>query len=73
MAKVKQSADALDAAAYAALAKPSSKHPVTYYSTVEPDLFDKIIAKYDSGMAMAAMAAQVGRRRSGRIRQCWEG
>jgi hypothetical protein len=28
---------------------------VTYYATVEPNLFDRIIASYDSGMAMSAM------------------
>lgn len=44
--KVKQSKDRLDNDTYRALAKPSSKHPVTYYSAVEPDLFDRIIAKY---------------------------
>lgn len=46
MSKVKQSMDRLDDATYRALAKPSSKHPVTYYSAVEPELFDQIIAKY---------------------------
>ncbi len=58
VAKAKQSGDALDAAAYAALAKPSSKQPVSYYSSVEPDLFAKIIGKYDSGMMHGAMAAE---------------
>jgi len=52
--KVKQSGTALDEAAYAELAKPSSKVPVTYYSSVEPNLFDKIIATYDSSMAAIA-------------------
>jgi cytochrome o ubiquinol oxidase subunit II len=55
VAKVKASGQGLDQSAYEALAKPSSKHPVTYYATVEPDLFDRIIASYDSGMAMSAM------------------
>ena len=49
VAKVKQSPDKLDAATYRALAAPSSSHPVTYYSTVEPNLFDTIIAKYTNG------------------------
>jgi len=53
--KVRASGEGLDQAAYEALAKPSSKHPVTYYATVEPNLFDRIIASYDSGMAMSAM------------------
>ena len=44
--KAKQSGSALDADTYQELAKPSEKVPVTYYSGVEPDLFDKIIAKY---------------------------
>lgn len=47
--KAKQSGSPLDAAAYAALAKPSEKVPVTYFSGVEPGLFDKIIAKYSHG------------------------
>ncbi|MEM7222640.1 MAG: ubiquinol oxidase subunit II [Pseudomonadota bacterium] len=46
VAKVRQSSEVLDANAYSALAKPSIKHPVTYYSAVETDLFDKIIASY---------------------------
>jgi cytochrome o ubiquinol oxidase subunit 2 len=44
--KAKQSSDTLDAATYETLAKPSQKVPVTYYSGVEPNLFDKIIDKY---------------------------
>ena len=47
--KAKQSSKPLDAANYEALAKPSEKVPVTYYSGVEPGLFDKIIAKYSHG------------------------
>ena len=46
VAKVKQSPDKLDAATYRALAGPASGHPVTYYSAVEPNLFDTIVAKY---------------------------
>jgi cytochrome o ubiquinol oxidase subunit 2 len=46
VARVKHSPKALDAATYAALAKPSGNVPITYYSTYEPDLFDKIIQKY---------------------------
>jgi cytochrome o ubiquinol oxidase subunit II len=52
--KVKQSGTTLDEAAYAELAKPSSKVPVTYYASVEPNLFAKIIASFDSGMAAMA-------------------
>jgi len=58
VAKVRQSAEALDAPAYEALAVPSNKHPVTYYSGVEPNLFVKIIDKYDSGMVHRAMTAE---------------
>ena len=58
---MKRSPDRLDAATYQQLAKPSEKVPVTYYSGVEPDLFDSIIAKYANGghhgTANAASAA----------------
>lgn len=50
--KAKQSGKALDAATYESLAKPSEKVPVTYYSGVEPNLFDSIIAKYAHNDAM---------------------
>ena len=54
--KVRQAPESLDADVYAALAKPSIKHPVTYYSAVESNLFDGIIAKY-MGVAMPAGSA----------------
>jgi cytochrome o ubiquinol oxidase subunit II len=57
VARVKQSSLPLDAAAYAAIAKRSKDHPVTYYSSVEPGLFGGIISKYDSGAMGAGMAA----------------
>jgi len=53
VAKVQQSPDRLDATAYQALAMPSRKHPVAYFSTVEPDLFYKTIAKYSHDQAHA--------------------
>jgi cytochrome o ubiquinol oxidase subunit 2 len=53
VAKVKQSPDRLDAATYRALAMPSSRHPVTYYSAVERNLFHKIIAGYSRNQAPA--------------------
>ncbi len=62
--KVRQSSGTLDAAAYEDLAKPSQKVPVTYYSGVEPNLFDTIIAKYahgdhhGAGSAAAAESAE---------------
>lgn len=49
VAKVGASSDTLDAATYGRLAKPSTKVPVTYYSGVEANLFDKIIAKWRHG------------------------
>lgn len=46
IASVRQTPRPLDEAAYAALAQPSSKVPASYYSTVAPNLFASIIAKY---------------------------
>jgi len=57
VAKVKQSSQQLDASTYGQLVKPSADVPVTYYSGVEPNLFDKIIAKYAHGTAHAGAAA----------------
>jgi len=54
--KVSQSGEKLDPESYRALAKPSQGHPVTYYSAVEPDLFDKIIAKYSRTQAPPSQA-----------------
>jgi cytochrome o ubiquinol oxidase subunit 2 len=54
VAKVRQSQNILDAAAYEELAKPSERHPVTYYAAFEPDLFDRIIASFANGGAHAA-------------------
>ncbi len=51
VAKVRASSEALDAAAYEELAKPSTKVPVTYYSGVETSLFDTIIEKWRDGGA----------------------
>jgi cytochrome o ubiquinol oxidase subunit 2 len=49
--KVKDASETLDAPTYEKLVKPSQKVPVTYYSGVEPNLFDTIIAKYIHGDA----------------------
>jgi cytochrome o ubiquinol oxidase subunit 2 len=49
VAKAKASGSALDAETYGELAKPSTKVPVSYYSDVEPNLFDSIIAKWRQG------------------------
>ena len=57
LAKVRRSPNALNAPAYEALAKPSEAHPVTYYSGVEPNLFNSIIAKYCRHRCQAAGGA----------------
>ena len=46
VAKAKQAPAKLDAATYAALAAKSRLNPITFYSGVEPKLFDSIIYKY---------------------------
>ncbi|MBV4455713.1 MULTISPECIES: ubiquinol oxidase subunit II [Pseudomonas] len=47
VAKVKGAATPLDQARYAQLAKPTTRHPVTYYSTVQERLFLDIVDKYE--------------------------
>ena len=60
VAQVKQSPDKLDTATYRALAAPSSNHPVTYYSAVEPNMFQAIIAKYVNGHTHTGHPAHIG-------------
>jgi cytochrome o ubiquinol oxidase subunit 2 len=60
VAKVKQSPDKLDASGYRALVADRRPHPVTYYSAVEPDLFDAIIAKYTGGQERSGGRAHAG-------------
>ncbi len=48
--KVRNNGTALDKTTYAELAKPSKKNPVTLYRSVEPGLYDSIIAKYRGPM-----------------------
>lgn len=62
LAKVRQSSDTLDETAYRVLAKPSEKHPKTYYSGVAPNLFGSIIAGYCKNMCRpdGATAKQPG-------------
>jgi cytochrome o ubiquinol oxidase subunit 2 len=55
--KVKQSPERLDPTRYEELLKPSIGYPVKLFSSVEPDLFDHIIAKY---MANGAKPAATG-------------
>lgn len=55
VARAKQGGTKLDSTTYPALAARSRANPVTYYSTVEPRLFDSIIDKYrHSGHAHSA-------------------
>jgi cytochrome o ubiquinol oxidase subunit II len=46
---VKASQGELDGVNYAALAAPSEKHPVQYFSKVDANLFQKIVASYNNG------------------------
>jgi cytochrome o ubiquinol oxidase subunit 2 len=43
VAKVKAAPQSLTDGVYLALAKPSEKHPVEYFSSATPDLFDRIL------------------------------
>jgi cytochrome o ubiquinol oxidase subunit 2 len=52
VAMAKRSPDALDPVTFAVLEQPSSDVPTYYYSSVEPDLFTRIIEKYAGPMAM---------------------
>ncbi|NVH75613.1 ubiquinol oxidase subunit II [Paraburkholderia sp. JPY432] len=47
--KVRASSDRLDMDRYHAVSEPSEKNPVRYFSTVDPKLFNNIIAKYNNG------------------------
>jgi cytochrome o ubiquinol oxidase subunit II len=47
--KVKASSAALSMDEYASVAQPTEKAPVAYFSTVDPKLFNNIIAKYNNG------------------------
>ncbi len=47
--KVKASSNALSMDQYATVAQPTEKAPVQYFSTVDPKLFNNIIAKYNNG------------------------
>jgi len=47
--KVKASSTQLSMDKYATVAQPQEKAPVQYFSTVDPKLFNNIIAKYNNG------------------------
>jgi cytochrome o ubiquinol oxidase subunit II len=57
VAKTRQAPRALDAAAYRVLAERSQRHPVTYYSSVAPNLFDTILGKYCQDMCRSGATA----------------
>jgi cytochrome o ubiquinol oxidase subunit II len=71
--KTRQSSNKLDLARYEELEKPSVGHPVTYFSSVMPNLFDHILRKYmpmasnpypmskDSGSGNAEISVSEGR------------
>lgn len=56
-ARARQSPNRLDPAAYAKLAERSKRNPVTYYSPVEPGLFETIIGRYNGPHHMHGAAA----------------
>jgi cytochrome o ubiquinol oxidase subunit 2 len=47
--KAKESSGRLDMDTYYAVAKPSEKNPVQYFSSTDPELFHKVMAKYNNG------------------------
>ncbi|MFT4509516.1 ubiquinol oxidase subunit II [Caballeronia sp. 15711] len=51
VAKVRSSSSQLDGVNYAAVAAPTEKHPVQYFSKVDANLFQNIVAKYNNGHA----------------------
>ncbi len=57
VATAKQSPAALNATTFAALEKPSGNAPTHYYSSVEPDLFARIIARYAGPAARSPRAS----------------
>jgi cytochrome o ubiquinol oxidase subunit 2 len=57
--KARESPDTLDLARFEDLEKPTVGYPVTYFSTVKPDLFDYIIRQY-----IPSMKADPGSRES---------
>ncbi|NML34346.1 ubiquinol oxidase subunit II [Paraburkholderia antibiotica] len=55
VAKVRASSDRLDMDRYHAVSEPSEKDPVRYFSTVDPKLFNNIIARYNNGSVIDNM------------------
>lgn len=56
--KVKASSKPLDAATYRQLAQPSENEPVTYFSSVQPDLFHDILHKCFIGSGSGCRVAE---------------
>lgn len=58
IAKARQAPAKLDAGTYPALAAKSKANPITFYSTVEPGLYESIIMKYSGSHAHHAAPAR---------------
>jgi cytochrome o ubiquinol oxidase subunit 2 len=63
VARAKQAPARLDPPTYAKLSEKSRLNPITYYSAVEPQLFDKIIEKYAGPHSHGAASASPPARR----------
>ncbi len=50
--EVRQSPEKLDLERYTELEQPVKNAPMTYFSTVKPDLFSHILGRYNKGMVM---------------------
>ncbi|WP_249110112.1 ubiquinol oxidase subunit II [Neokomagataea anthophila] len=57
--KVKSSSDSLDTVSYPSYAARQVAAPVHYFSHVQPDLFDGIVAKYNNGMMVEKTTGKV--------------
>jgi cytochrome o ubiquinol oxidase subunit 2 len=60
--KARQSPDRLDLTRFEELGRPSAGYPVTYFSWVVPDLFERILGKYRTGVNPGAMSRKSGSR-----------
>jgi cytochrome o ubiquinol oxidase subunit II len=67
--KARQSPDKLDLARYEELSKPNVGYPVTYFSSVRPDLFDHIMGKYMGWMGEMDNTDGMGKKSTPRIRK----
>lgn len=53
IAEIKQSSEKLDMAQFSKLAEPSIKHPVVYYGSVTPLLFEQVIDRFSCGQRVS--------------------